>query len=135
MPIFIAVNNIRSILLLIPTGPACDDTKDSDDIVKHFHDGPFFTGSLLKLEVETKPSEAFNLFQTKLNGENVTTITGWYYYYYYYLLLLLFLLLITYYCYCWYCQLLIITVVCIVNYLLLLLLVLSITYYCYCWYC
>lgn len=57
-------------------GDACDDMRDAEDIVKHTHDGPFFTGSLLRLDMDREPSEVFALFSARLKGQNVTTITG-----------------------------------------------------------
>ncbi len=42
----------------------------------HSHDGPFFTATLMKLNVMRDESPAFNLFQAQLSGVNVTTITG-----------------------------------------------------------
>ena len=57
-------------------GEACNDMRDAEDIVKHTHDGPFFTGSLLRLDMERDPSEVFSIFSARLNAQNVTTITG-----------------------------------------------------------
>ena len=40
------------------------------------HDGPFFTGTLMKLSASRKRAEIFNLFQIQIDGENATTIRG-----------------------------------------------------------
>lgn len=45
-------------------------------MVVHEHDGPFFTGTLLKLNAIRNPSSEFNIFQVQLNKHNITTIHG-----------------------------------------------------------
>lgn len=40
------------------------------------HEGPYFTGTLLKLSAHRDVSPDFNVFQTLINGENVTTLRG-----------------------------------------------------------
>lgn len=36
------------------------------DIFYHLHDGPYFTGTLLKAKVLRTPSDEFNLFKVSL---------------------------------------------------------------------
>ena len=57
-------------------GVACDDTRDSYDIMSHKHDGPFFTGTLLKLHTQRPESDDFNVLQAQINSKNVTTLRG-----------------------------------------------------------
>ncbi len=61
-------------------GLACDDTADNDDIFTRFHDGPFFTGSIVKLVATKARSTDFSYLRI-MNGANnalvnVTTIQG-----------------------------------------------------------
>jgi GTPase SAR1 family protein len=55
-------------------GPACDDTSDHEDRHVFDHDGPFFSGSLMKVNAKRFSAPEFNLFQAVVNGENLTTI-------------------------------------------------------------
>jgi hypothetical protein len=57
-------------------GPACDDTSDHEDRHVFDHDGPFFSGSLMKVNAKRFSAPEFNLFQAVVNGENLTTIRG-----------------------------------------------------------
>ena len=57
-------------------GLACDDITDDRDIVSHDHDGPFFTGSLMHLNVQRESSKEFNLLSAGINNRNVTIIRG-----------------------------------------------------------
>eukprot|EP01034_Spumella_vulgaris_P025380 gene25380-31836_t len=57
-------------------GVDCQDMRDDKDITTNEHDGPFFTASLLKLNVLRDMSPVFNLFTAQVSGRNVTTITG-----------------------------------------------------------
>ena len=42
----------------------------------HKHDGPFFTGTLLKLHTQRPESGEFNVLQAQINNKNVTTLRG-----------------------------------------------------------
>mmetsp|Transcript_5086 Transcript_5086/g.7776 ORF Transcript_5086/g.7776 Transcript_5086/m.7776 type:complete len:1957 (-) Transcript_5086:199-6069(-) len=63
-------------------GPACDDTTDTKDDTVVTHDGPFFTGTVLKAVAVRSYSEKFNFFQAALSYSEgdlqrpVTTIRG-----------------------------------------------------------
>jgi hypothetical protein len=57
-------------------GLDCSDTTDSSDIYVNTHDGPFFSGSLLKLNVDRTPSAVFNVLAAQISGSPVTTIRG-----------------------------------------------------------
>lgn len=48
----------------------------AQDIFEHVHDGPFFTGSVVKINAQRASSAVFNLFQAQRDGVNVTTIRG-----------------------------------------------------------
>ncbi len=47
-------------------GIACDDITDDNDIQSHVHDGPFFTGTVLRVAAEREISPQFNLFATHI---------------------------------------------------------------------
>eukprot|EP01039_Chlorochromonas_danica_P010844 gene10844-12054_t len=57
-------------------GPACDDTRDDEDIDTVKHDGPFFTGTLQRLSLQREEDSTFNLWQVELNRQPVTTLRG-----------------------------------------------------------
>lgn len=40
------------------------------------HDGPFFTGTLMKLSASRNRAKSFNVLQVQIDGENATTIRG-----------------------------------------------------------
>ena len=49
---------------------------DETDRIVHSHDGPFFTGTVVKASITRSPSSEFNLFQTRINEDDVTTLRG-----------------------------------------------------------
>lgn len=63
-------------------GLACEDTADSMDVIYHLHDGPYFTGTMLKAKVLRSASPDFNLFQLARADEMgtpqdaITTVRG-----------------------------------------------------------
>ena len=57
-------------------GAACDDTTDRADQHVFHYNGPYFTGSLVKLNSHRNSSDEFNIFAATLNGGNVTVIGG-----------------------------------------------------------
>jgi len=64
-------------------GLACDDTTDNADVFTRSHDGPFFTGSLVKLAVTKPKSSDFSFLRVMGTGTgkneesvNITTIQG-----------------------------------------------------------
>ncbi len=57
-------------------GAACDDTTDRADQYVFHYNGPYFTGSLVKLNSYRNSSDEFNIFAATLNGGNVTVIGG-----------------------------------------------------------
>ena len=44
--------------------------------MSHKHDGPFFTGTLLKLHTHRTESGEYNVLQAQINNKNVTTLRG-----------------------------------------------------------
>ena len=44
--------------------------------MSHKHDGPFFTGTLLKLHTQRPEAIEFNVLQAQINNRNVTTLRG-----------------------------------------------------------
>lgn len=57
-------------------GPACSDTTDDKDKVVHEHDGPFYSGTTVKINNLRSPSAEFNFLQMKLDKNAVTTFRG-----------------------------------------------------------
>lgn len=57
-------------------GDACFETVDAGDKFVHMHDGPFFSGTLVKMDASRTASSEFNIMQTQVNGRNVTTMRG-----------------------------------------------------------
>ncbi len=57
-------------------GKACSDVKDADDLFTQIADGPFFTGSVMKVKALREASNDFNYFSVEGSQGTVTTITG-----------------------------------------------------------
>ena len=57
-------------------GTLCDDTADREDKNIFFHDGPFYTGNLMKVHAERSLSHEFSLLNAVINDVNITTIRG-----------------------------------------------------------
>lgn len=57
-------------------GPACQDITDQGDIVHHAHDGPFFTGKLLRLTADRNSHSNYHLFWAENKDTNITSIRG-----------------------------------------------------------
>eukprot|EP01041_Mallomonas_annulata_P001065 gene1065-2084_t len=63
-------------------GAACDSLTDNIDKMVHYHDGPFFTATILKVRMIRDPSPKFNLFHaevatgTETSPSYHTTIRG-----------------------------------------------------------
>jgi hypothetical protein len=61
-------------------GDSCSNVKDSDDILSETADGPFFSGSVLKISAVRKASPDFNYLSVLgHNNKPITTISGTYY--------------------------------------------------------
>ena len=57
-------------------GISCSDNRDDQDLNVTYHEGPFFTANLMKLQIRRSESPEFNFFQTKINDQPVTTLRG-----------------------------------------------------------
>ena len=57
-------------------GDTCDDTTDNDDRHVYTYDGPFFTGTVLKVVADRNPNKEFTVFKAQIGNMDVTTIRG-----------------------------------------------------------
>lgn len=57
-------------------GPNCSDTTDKDDVAVHIADGPFFTGTVLKLRTLRPPSPEFNIVEAISGASTLFSVSG-----------------------------------------------------------